>query len=386
VNLVVTDNDGATGTTDQSVTVNEPGTVHVGDLDGSLTNANKNFWWAEVKITVHDQEEGPVVGATVQGTWSDGTAGSCSSPTVADGTCTVVSPKIPIGQETIVFEVNGITHATLPYVSEDNQDPDGDSDGTTIVVSQSGNQSPVAVFTYGCTDLTCDFDGSGSSDSDGTIVSYDWDFGDGNTSTQQNPSHTYATAGIYSVSLTVTDDDGATDTTSQSVTVGASNVPPTADFSFSTTDLTASFTDASTDSDGTVDSWSWDFGDGNTSTEQNPSHTYATAGTYIVVLSVTDNDGASNDNTQSVTVSDGTGGLTLSASGYKVRAIQHADLTWSGASSADIDVYRDGAKIATVANNGAHTDNIGTKKGGPYTYKICEAGTATCSNEAVVSF
>jgi vibriolysin len=85
---------------------------------------------------------------------------------------------------------------------------------------------------------------------------------------------------------------------------GTPNIPHTADFTFTTTDLTANFTDASTDSDGTIVSWLWNFGDGNTSTAQNPSHTYAAGGTYTVILTVTDDDSATDSTSQSVTVSD----------------------------------------------------------------------------------
>ncbi len=86
-----------------------------------------------------------------------------------------------------------------------------------------------------------------------------------------------------------------------------SNSAPTANFSFTTSALTASFTDSSTDSDGTIASRSWNFGDGGSSTSTNPSHAYATAGTYSVTLTVTDNGGATNATTKSVTVSAPTG-------------------------------------------------------------------------------
>ena len=82
-----------------------------------------------------------------------------------------------------------------------------------------GNQSPTASFTDSCTNLACSFDGSGSSDSDGSIASYAWNFGDGNSSTASAPSHTYAAAGTYTVQLTVTDNGGATNATSKSITV-----------------------------------------------------------------------------------------------------------------------------------------------------------------------
>src|SRR5690606_17063165 len=67
--------------------------------------------------------------------------------------------------------------------------------------------------------------------------------------------------------------------------------------------LTASFTDASTDSDGTIASWAWNFGDGTTSTQQNPSHTYVAGGSYNVTLTVTDNGGATNSIVKTVAVS-----------------------------------------------------------------------------------
>ncbi|GAB3360892.1 proprotein convertase P-domain-containing protein [Lysobacter tyrosinilyticus] len=83
------------------------------------------------------------------------------------------------------------------------------------------------------------------------------------------------------------------------------NTAPVANFSVATSGLTANFTDSSTDSDGTIASRSWNFGDGTTSTATNPSKTYTAAGTYTVTLTVTDNGGATNTKTQSVTVSTG---------------------------------------------------------------------------------
>ena len=89
---------------------------------------------------------------------------------------------------------------------------------------------------------------------------------------------------------------------------GGGNVPPVANFSDSISNLVVNFTDSSTDSDGTIASRSWNFGDGATSTATNPSHTYSAAGTYSVSLTVTDNSGAANTKTQSVTVTAAGGG------------------------------------------------------------------------------
>jgi serine protease len=78
--------------------------------------------------------------------------------------------------------------------------------------------------------------------------------------------------------------------------------------------------------------------------------------------------------------------ITLSAVGYKVRGVQTVDLTWRGAISANIDIYRDGV-IRTVPNTGSYTDSIGVKGGNDsYRYKVCESLTENCSNEVTVRF
>lgn len=98
---------------------------------------------------------------------------------------------------------------------------------------------------------------------------------------------------------------------------GSGNVAPVANFSDSISGLTVNFTDSSTDSDGTIASRAWTFGDGGTSTATNPSHTYAAAGTYSVSLTVTDNGGATNTKTQSVTVSGGGSSQLLGNTGFE---------------------------------------------------------------------
>jgi PKD repeat protein len=176
-----------------------------------------------------------------------------------------------------------------------------------------GNVPPNAAFSYACNGLTCGFTDA-STDSDGSVTGWNWDFGDGNTSTAQNPGHTYAAAGTYTVGLTATDDGAANGSTSQQVTVvdPNANVPPTASFTSSCTDLDCNFTDGSSDPGGSVTGWSWNFGDGNTSTAQNPSHSYTNGGTYSVSLTVTDNEAATGGTSQNVTVS--SGGETLTPS------------------------------------------------------------------------
>lgn len=185
-----------------------------------------------------------------------------------------------------------------------------DNKGATAQVSHtlsvtSPNQAPVASFTATAVQLAVTVDASGSSDPDGTVASYAWDFGDGATATGPTGSHTYATAGTKTVTLTVTDDKGVSSTLSQPVQVTAPppNVRPTAGFTSTTDGLTANLSSTSTDSDGTVVAWSWDFGDSTPAiTTENATHTYATAGTRQVTLTVTDNNGATATVTRDVTV------------------------------------------------------------------------------------
>jgi subtilisin family serine protease len=81
------------------------------------------------------------------------------------------------------------------------------------------------------------------------------------------------------------------------------------------------------------------------------------------------------------------GGITLTASGRRVQGRHTVDLSWSGSNAATIDIYRDGVVIATVPNNGSYKDFIGVRGGNVrYTYKVCDAGTANCSNEVTVRF
>ena len=169
------------------------------------------------------------------------------------------------------------------------------------------NTRPVAAFTATATPLTVAVDASTSTDPDGTITGYAWDFGDGSTGTGVTASRTYAAPGTYTVTLTVTDDRGATGTTTQQVEVPdvAPNQAPTA--AFTTSPLTlgvAVDASTSTDPDGTITGYAWDFGDGSTGTGVTASRTYAAPGAYTVTLTVTDDRGATGTTTQQVEVTD----------------------------------------------------------------------------------
>jgi len=167
-----------------------------------------------------------------------------------------------------------------------------------------------------------------------------------------------------------------------------SNSPPTSSFTYSCSYLSCTFTDQSTDADGSVTGWAWTFGDAATSNTQSPSHSYASAGTYSVKLTVTDNAGATNSSTQSVSVSappPPPGTATLSVTGSKTRGTWTTFLTWSGfdASVSSVDIYRNGAVIRTQSNTGSYSES--GKGGGTFTYKVCQTGTSTCTNEATIT-
>jgi len=169
------------------------------------------------------------------------------------------------------------------------------------------NLLPTARFTSAAVALAVAFDGSTSSDPDQTVVGYAWDFGDGTTqpkSAASSASHTFPRTGTFPVTLTVTDSEGGTGTVTTNVSVLAANVAPVAAFTTSVTALSVSVdAAASTDSDGTIASYAWDFGDGSTGTGTTASHSYATAGTYQIALTVTDDRAGTNTVTKSVVAS-----------------------------------------------------------------------------------
>ncbi len=134
--------------------------------------------------------------------------------------------------------------------------------------------------------------------STGIPTVWNWDFGDGSTSAEQNPVHSYTTAGNFTVNLTVTNADGSASIVKAEYVNVTEPLPsaPAADFTASAESgvapLFVRFTDTSTN---TPTSWTWHFGDGGTSTDQNPTHTYMTAGAYTVTLIVTNPSGSDNE-------------------------------------------------------------------------------------------
>ena len=185
---------------------------------------------------------------------------------------------------------------------------DTGTDTTTATIGP-GNQPPIADANNpynGTVNEPVAFDGSGSTDPDGSIVAYDWDFGDDSTGTGPTPLHTYTTDGTYNVTLTVTDNMGASDSTTRTATIGLGNQPPIADANNpynGTVNEPVQFNGSgSSDPDGTIVAYDWDFGDDSTGTGPTPTHTYTTDGTYNVTLTVTDDMGASDSITRTATI------------------------------------------------------------------------------------
>jgi PKD repeat protein len=180
------------------------------------------------------------------------------------------------------------------------------ADAALAALTVSGNAAPVAGFSIdSINDLEVSFSDT-SSDADGSVVAWDWDFGGDGVSGSQNPTHTFSAAGTYSVTLTVTDNEDATDSFSQDVTVstGSANSPPVASFSYGCSGTDCSFTDLSSDPDAGdgIAGWAWDFGEGGSSTEQHPTYVYERQGTYTVTLVVTDTGGATGTVSTSIRV------------------------------------------------------------------------------------
>ncbi|HEC63045.1 MAG TPA: PKD domain-containing protein, partial [Candidatus Acetothermia bacterium] len=185
-------------------------------------------------------------------------------------------------------------------------------DSVSFSVQPAANLPPQARFTYSPTHPNVgqwiQFDASASSDPDGSIVSYSWDFGDGTTTSGVRVNKSYSSAGTYTVTLVVRDDRGATDSETKQVTVGPPpNQPPTARFSYTPTnpdpgDVVSFDASASSDPDGSIVSYSWDFGDGTTGSGVTVNHAFPADGTYTVTLTVQDDDGATDSVSKTVQV------------------------------------------------------------------------------------
>lgn len=254
-----------------------------------------------------------------------------------------------------------------------------DQANATVTVS-----IPTADFSgtplFGCGPLTVDFtDLSTANPAAVPINQWAWDFGDGNTSNQQNPTHIYQTPGIYTVTLTVTDANGCTATQTRPAYVQV--IGPDVNFGADTlagcNPFTVNFTD-STVFGAPITSWTWDFGDGNTSNLQNPTHTYTTTGNFNVSLTVTDIDGCSRTLTFNnyILVTEPVAGFTvqdtIACQGF---GIQFTD-TSSGVGLSYLWDFGDGNSSTQANPSHAYTSN------GTYTIQLIVTDVNGCTDTA----
>ncbi len=181
--------------------------------------------------------------------------------------------------------------------------------GSSTRAIQIQNRPPTAAFQSSSsntmTNVLITFNATTSMDSDGTILSYVWNFGDSSTGSGAISSHAYASAGTYLVRLTVTDNGGGTSSANSTITI--QNRVPTATITNPSTDA---FTGASvtfdatgsSDTDGTIVGFLWDFGDGSTGSGATTSHAYTSVGTYTVRLTITDNSGSTASTTYPISI------------------------------------------------------------------------------------
>uniref|UniRef100_UPI0011EBC447 PKD domain-containing protein n=1 Tax=Pareuzebyella sediminis TaxID=2607998 RepID=UPI0011EBC447 len=184
------------------------------------------------------------------------------------------------------------------------------TDEVTITVKEVTNEAPVATATAnissGPAPLEVNFTGSNSTD-DNSVNTYKWDFGDGSTSSKADPTHNFSEPGSYKVQLKVSDEAGLTDTDELTITIEEiSNEAPIAKASANSTSgtapLTIDFKGSNSTDDTAVSTYYWNFQDGSTSTDPDPSHTFDSSGTYEVTLSVEDEGELSDIDTITIIV------------------------------------------------------------------------------------
>ena len=266
--------------------------------DGPLPHQMPLWWWTP---TICPTNAAIYRGPYFPGWYGDLFMGDCNN---GDLHRLDVSPSgDAVLSDTIVWP-------TPSAIIEVEEAPDGSiwfTTPTTIYRYRDANRPPNAAFLAAPQNtipgVTVTFDASFSTDPDGSIISYDWEFGDGALGTGSIATHAYASPGLFLVNLTVTDDEGLQDAANATVTV---NAPPFATFTANPSPANpgqvVTFNASGSADDGTIVSYDWEFGDGNVASGLEVTHAYATSGTYDVVLTITDDMGLSDRDTQSLRI------------------------------------------------------------------------------------
>jgi len=214
------------------------------------------------------------------------------------------------------------------------------------------------------------------------------------TSSWQDYTHTATSAeGVWTIYNYIIAQTGTIEVDNVRMTysaggTGGQNQSPVADFSSASDGLEVTFSDSSSDTDGNLVSWAWDFGDGANSSAQNPVHTFSADGNYEVTLTVTDDDGANASKTSAVSVSSGATGGNVEASIWSStlrRGRLKVTINWTGAEGSTVTIYRNGVLLSTDANDGQYIDQENNVSETYFEYQVCDE-SASCSEVLVVSF
>lgn len=386
------------GTVSTDTTASSP--VHVYNATGSYAVSlvvRDNLGAAAVDATAVTVLEGipPVAhsGGPYNGTVNNDVTFSSALSVDVDGT--INSYTWNFGDHTATATGQTVAHAyaapgsyTVKLTVTDNH---GYSDSHTSTVTITGlaeNVLPVAKANgpyRGSVNIPTTFSSAGSNDPDGVIASYAWNFGDNSTAAGAVATHAYAAEGVYQLVLTVVDDRGGAHSDITFVTVGASpqNLPPVAEANGSYSGAAGSpisFTaTGSVDSDGTIVSYLWTFGDGASANGADVTHTYANAGAYITRLTVIDNQGATGHDSAAVTINGPDNANPIAETNGPYSGAVNSPISFSSVGSADPDgtiashawTFGDGATantahpIHTYTSEGTFeviltvTDNIG---------------------------
>lgn len=321
ITLTVTDDDGLSSVATQDVEVAATAIAPVASFTVSPSTGDY-----PLLVSVDASASSDPDGSITSYVWNWGDGSSTSSGVTAQHT----------------YQSHG-THNIILTVYDDDT-PALSAQAQRPVIVTAPNLSPVANFTRtpatGTAPLLVNFDASASTDPDGTIASYSWDWVDGTAAgSGSTPSHTFTVPSLYPVRLTVTDNDGATASSTLVVEVSAAPQNPVASFTRSPTSgniplVVSTNASASSDPDGTIETYLWDWGDGTaTSTGVTAQHTYTEPGDYLITLRVTDNDGRSSIASLQVTAYDSglpAYGITITDFNYRSAALSWTDnMVWN---------------------------------------------------------